>query len=73
MSALSNPSLGPDRNWALVAAGALMTCVAIGVMFSLAVFLDPMGADTGWSRAGISGAMTVAFISMGIAGFGWGR
>jgi len=31
-----------------------------------------MGADTGWSRAGISTAMTLAFISMGIAGFGWG-
>lgn len=61
-----------DRNWPLVAAGALMTCVAIGVVFSLAVFLDPMGSDTGWSRAGISGAMTLAFISMGLAGFGWG-
>jgi MFS family permease len=61
-----------DRNWPLVAAGALMTCVAIGVVFSLAVFLEPMGADTGWSRAGISGAMTLAFLSMGFAGFGWG-
>ncbi|MBK0390973.1 MFS transporter [Ramlibacter algicola] len=61
-----------DRNWPLVAAGALMTCVAIGVVFSLAVFLDPMGADTGWSRAGISVAMTLAFLSMGFAGFGWG-
>jgi MFS family permease len=65
-------SPAPDRNWALVAAGALLTCVAIGVVFSLAVFLDPMGADTGWSRAGISGAMTLAFLSMGFAGFGWG-
>lgn len=62
----------PDRNWPLVAAGALMTCVAIGTLFSLAVFLDPMGADTGWSRAGISGAMTLAFVAMGIAGFAWG-
>jgi MFS family permease len=69
----STPStLAIDRNWPLVAAGALMTCVAIGVVFSLAVFLDPMGADTGWSRAGISAAMTLAFLSMGVAGFGWG-
>jgi MFS family permease len=60
------------QNWALVAAGALMTCVAIGVVFSLAVLLEPMGRDTGWSRAGISGAMTLAFLSMGFAGFGWG-
>jgi len=72
MTSSSLPSLAPDRNWALVAAGALMTCVAIGVLFSLAVFLDPMGAETGWSRASISGAMTIAFLTMGVAGFGWG-
>lgn len=72
MSSASVSIPATDRNWPLVAAGALMTCVAIGVLFSLAVFLDPMGADTGWSRAGISGAMTLAFVSMGLAGFGWG-
>jgi MFS family permease len=72
----SNASQGwanePDRNWSIVAAGALMTCVAIGVIFSLAVFLEPMSASTGWSRAGISSALTLAFLSMGFAGFGWG-
>jgi MFS family permease len=68
--ASSVPAL--DHNWPLVAAGALMTCVAIGVVFSLAVFLDPMGADTGWSRSGISMAMTLAFLGMGLASFGWG-
>ncbi len=61
-----------DRNWSIVAAGAMMTCVAIGVIFSLAVFLEPMSAGTGWSRAGISTAMTLAFLSMGVAGFAWG-
>ncbi len=61
-----------DTHWSIVAAGALMTCVAIGVVFSLAVFLEPMSAATGWSRAGISSAMTFAFLSMGVAGFGWG-
>lgn len=71
-SASPPSSLAIDRNWPLVAAGALMTCVAIGVVFSLAVFLEPMGTDTGWSRAGISAAMTLAFLSMGFAGFGWG-
>src|SRR5882724_1841331 len=62
----------PGYNWSIVAAGALMTCVAIGVVFSLAIFLTPMSAATGWSRAGISSAMTLAFLSMGFAGFGWG-
>lgn len=61
-----------DRNWSLVAAGAVLGCVAIGAVFSLAVLLGPMGAATGWSRAGLSAAMTLAFLSMGAAGFGWG-
>lgn len=58
--------------WVIVAAGALMTCVAIGAMFSLAIFLAPMSAETGWSRTGISTAMTLDFLVMGAAGFGWG-
>jgi MFS family permease len=58
--------------WVMVGLGALMTCVAIGAMFSLAVFLEPMTRDTGWSRAGVSSAMTLGFLAMGIAGFGWG-
>ncbi len=58
--------------WVIVGAGALITCVAIGAMFSLAVYLQPMSAATGWSRAGISSAMTLDFLTMGVAGFGWG-
>jgi len=58
--------------WVIVGAGALISCVAIGAMFSLAVFLQPVAADTGWSRAGISSAMTLDFLAMGLAGFGWG-
>jgi MFS family permease len=58
--------------WVIVAIGALMTCVGIGAMFSLAVYLEPMSANTGWSRAGISSAMTLDFLVMGVASFGWG-
>ena len=58
--------------WVIVAAGALMTCVAFGAVFSLAVFLTPMSEATGWSRAGISGAMTLVFLAMGAGGFAWG-
>ncbi|MFZ0853704.1 MAG: MFS transporter [Hyphomicrobiaceae bacterium] len=58
--------------WVIVAAGALMTCVALGAMFSLAVFLEPLATATGWSRAGISSAMTLNFLVMGLGGFGWG-
>jgi MFS family permease len=58
--------------WVIVAAGALMTCVAVGTMFSLAVFLQPMADETGWSRASISSGMTLNFLAMGVAGFIWG-
>ena len=58
--------------WVIVAAGALMTCVALGAMFSLAVFLEPLATATGWSRAGISSAMTLNFLVMGLGAFGWG-
>jgi MFS family permease len=49
-----------------------MGCVAIGTTFSLAVFLQPMSEATGWSRTGISGAMTLVFLTMGVGGFMWG-
>lgn len=58
--------------WVIVAAGALMTCVALGAMFSLAIFLEPMSLDTNWSRTGISSAMTLNFLVMGLGGFAWG-
>jgi len=47
-------------------------CVAIGSVFSLAVFLQPMAEATQWSRTGISSAMTIVFLVMGFAAFGWG-
>jgi MFS family permease len=58
--------------WLIVACGALMSCVGIGAMFSLAIFLQPMSDATGWTRAGISSAMTLNFLVMGAAGFFWG-
>jgi MFS family permease len=58
--------------WVVVAVGALATCVGMGAMFSLPVFLAPISASTGWSRAGIATAMTLNFVTMGVAAFGWG-
>ena len=58
--------------WVIVAAGGFMGCVAIGSIFSLPVFLAPMSATTGWTRTEISAAMTLVFITMGIASFCWG-
>jgi len=58
--------------WVIVALGGVLGCVALGAMFSLAVFLTPMSEDTGWSRAGISTAMTINFLVMAFGSFGWG-
>src|SRR5262249_60769994 len=71
---VKSPEVNMRRSygWVIVAVGALMTCVGIGAMFSLAVYLQPMSVATGWSRAGISSAMTLDFLTMGVAGFAWG-
>jgi MFS family permease len=58
--------------WVIVGVGALMGCVAVGAMMSLAVFLQPITEATGWSRTGVSSAMTLGFLVMGAAGFAWG-
>lgn len=56
----------------MVALGALMGCVSIGALFSLAVFQTPMTKDLGWSHAGISAAMTINFLVMAFGSFVWG-
>jgi MFS family permease len=61
-----------NYGWVVVAAGALLGCVAMGTTFSLAVFLLPISEATGWSRTGVSLAMTLVFVTMGIGGFAWG-
>src|SRR6478752_2207861 len=67
-----SPVAESPYRWVIVALGGLMGCVAIGAMFSLAVFLAPMSAETGWSRAGISFAMTINFLVMAFGSFAWG-
>ncbi len=58
--------------WVVVACGILITCIGLGSAFSLAVFLQPMSEETGWSRTGISSAAMLVFLAMGIAAFFWG-
>jgi MFS family permease len=63
-----------NRNygWVIVFAGAAITCVAMGAMFSLPVIKPAIHQAMGWTDAGISSAMTIGFPIMGLAGFGWG-
>jgi MFS family permease len=58
--------------WVIVAAGGVLGCVAIGGMFSLPVFLQPIARDTGWSVTGISSAMTIGFLAMAFTSMIWG-
>lgn len=58
--------------WVIVAAGGLLGCVAIGVMFSLPVLLRPIAEDTGWSMTGVSTAMTIGFLALAFASMIWG-
>jgi MFS family permease len=58
--------------WYIVAAGIVMTCVGVGAMLSLTVFLQPMAQTMGWSRTGISTAALVNWLAMGAGSFLWG-
>ena len=64
--------LSANYRWVIVAAGGLLGCIAIGAMFSLPVLLTPMTEATGWSRTGISTAMTIGFIAMALGSMAWG-
>jgi MFS family permease len=62
----------PRYRWVIVAAGAMMGCIALGAMFSLPVLLRLIAADTGWSTTGVSAAMTFGFLAMAVGSIGWG-
>jgi MFS family permease len=62
----------PRYRWIIVAAGAVMGCIALGAMFSLPVLLRPIAANTGWSTTGVSAAMTVGFLAMAVGSVAWG-
>jgi MFS family permease len=61
-----------NYRWVIVAAGGVLGCVAIGGMFSLPVFLQPIARDTGWSVTGVSSAMTIGFLAMAFTSMIWG-
>jgi predicted MFS family arabinose efflux permease len=58
--------------WIVLGAAALITCVGMGALFSLGVFLKPIEQTTGWSRTGISTVALLNWIFMGLGSFLWG-
>jgi len=58
--------------WIIVAVGIVVTCVGMGTMMSLGVFLQPISQAMGWSRTGISTAALLNFLAMGFGAIFWG-
>src|SRR5436305_4476682 len=58
--------------WVIVGAGIVVTCIGVGAMLSLAIFLQPMSEAMGWSRTGISTAALLNWLCMGAGSFLWG-
>lgn len=58
--------------WVIVAYGIVATCIGVGTLTSLSVFLQPVAAELGASRAGVSSVSTLGFLAMGVGGFIWG-
>jgi MFS family permease len=58
--------------WVLVGLGIVVTCIGVGAMLSLSVFLQPMSDAMGWSRTGISTAALLNWLCMGVGSFLWG-
>jgi len=58
--------------WAIIAVGIAVSCIGMGSMMSLGVFLQPITQDTGWSRTAVSTAALLNFLGMGVGSFVWG-
>jgi MFS family permease len=58
--------------WAIVGVGIVVTCIGVGAMLSLSIFLQPMSEAMGWSRTGISTVALINWLCMGVGAFLWG-
>ena len=58
--------------WVIVGAGIVITCIGMGAMLTLSVFLQPISEAMGWSRTGVSTAALLNWLCMGIGSFLWG-
>src|SRR5216110_2234199 len=61
-----------NYGWVIVGVGIVVTCVGVGAMLALTVFLAPIAEAMGWSRTGISTAALINWLCMGLGGFLWG-
>ena len=65
---------GAFYGWFIVAGGSLLSFVVVGVGFyGMAVFLDGLCNERGWSRTSVSFATSLYFVTTGLAGSLIGR
>jgi MFS family permease len=71
------PSWWPARvyyGWAMVLTLGLTATVSYGILsYAFAVFITPMGAELGWSKAKITGAFSLAQLVAGVTAVPLGR
>ena len=76
-STTTAPRWWPARiyyGWAMVATLGFTATVSYGVLvYAFAVFITPMGAELGWSKARITGAFSVAQLVAGVTAVPLGR
>src|SRR5262249_44533189 len=58
--------------WIVVGVGIVVSCIGMGTMQTLGVFLQPVSEATGWSRTGVSTAALMNWLCMGIGSLLWG-
>jgi MFS family permease len=58
--------------WVIVGAAAIIICMGLGALFSLAVFIKPIEETMGWSRTAISTIALLNWLAMGVGSFVWG-
>ena len=69
---MNQPKVKLFYGWIIVGVGIVVTCIGVGAMLSLSVFLQPMSDAMGWSRTGISTAALLNWLCMGVGSFFWG-
>ena len=59
----------PSYGWVVLGAAFVIITMAIGTLFSLAVFLKPLEDSMGWGRSSISAIALLNWIAMGLGSF----
>jgi MFS family permease len=58
----------PAQRWVVLGAACLIVSMAIGTLFALTVFIEPMERSLGWSRSSLSAIAFLNWIAMGGGG-----